>query len=374
VRIASSALLASNLFPFNKPLANSALEAMRTQGFSEEDSMLRLIQLRNGNIRKIGVVDEPRIELLSEFASIYDLARTAINSGVKLSALIKQYNTDESLDYDEVYDGQSEWRILPAADHPEEPARCLVTGTGLTHMASAKNRDAMHAKNPDQVETLTDSMKMFRWGVEGGRPEPGKIGVAPEWFYKGCGDVLRAHGEPLVTPRYAEDGGEEPEVAGVYLIGDDARPYRIGFTIGNEFSDHKFEKRNYLYLAGSKLRNCAIGPELIVNHDFQSVPGEVVIERDGRRLWSQEIKTGEAEMCHSLSNIEHHHFKFELHRRPGDLHIHFFGADAFSFGAGVQLSDGDMTTVSFEGFGRPLRNTVKIDSAADEVVKITRLD
>ena len=42
--------------------------------------MLRLIQLRNGNIRKIGVIDEPRIKLLSEFASIYELARAAINS------------------------------------------------------------------------------------------------------------------------------------------------------------------------------------------------------------------------------------------------------------------------------------------------------
>jgi hypothetical protein len=336
--------------------------------------MLRLIQLRNGNIRKVGVVEEPRVKLLSEFASIYELSLAAIKSGEKLSSLIERRYTDESLDYDEIYDGRSEWRILPAADHPEEPSRCLVTGTGLTHMASAKNRDAMHTKNPDQVEILTDSMKMFRWGVEGGRPEPGKIGVAPEWFYKGCGDVLRAHGEPLITPRYAEDGGEEPEVAGVYLIGDDARPYRIGFAAGNEFSDHKFEKRNYLYLAGSKLRNCAIGPELIIDHGFQSVPGEVAIERDGRRVWSQEIKTGEAEMSHSLSNIEHHHFKFEWHRRPGDLHVHFFGADAFSFGAGIQLSEGDVMTVRFEGFGRPLRNTVKLDRSVDEVVAVARLD
>jgi hypothetical protein len=65
---------------------------------------------------------------------------------------------------------------------------------------------------------LTDSMKMFRWGVEGGRPAPGKIGVAPEWFYKGNGSILRAHGEPLLVPSYAEDGGEEGEIAGVYWI------------------------------------------------------------------------------------------------------------------------------------------------------------
>ena len=61
-------------------------------------------------------------------------------------------------------------------------------------------------------------------------------------------------------------------------------------------------------------------------------------------------------MCHSLANMEHHHFKFEAHRRPGDIHVHFFGADAFSFGEGVQLADGDWMQVRFDGFGKPLRN------------------
>ena len=56
-------------------------------------------------------------------------------------------------------------------------------------------------------------------------------------------------------------------------------------------------------------------------------------------------------MCHSLANLEHHHFKFEAHRRPGDIHMHFFGADAFSFGEGVRLQDGDVMQVRFEGFG-----------------------
>jgi hypothetical protein len=331
--------------------------------------MIKLIQLRNGTIRKVGLVDEPRIKLLSEFASIHDLANAAIEGGATLESLAMSRVTGESLDYDEIYAGRSEWRILPAADHPEEPARCLVAGTGLTHMASAKNRNAMHAR----TEEMTDSMKMFQWGIEGGKPADGAIGIAPEWFYKGCGTVLRGHGEPLVTPPYAEDGGEEPEVAGVYLIGRDGRPYRIGLAVGNEFSDHKFEKRNYLYLAGSKLRNCAIGPELVIGHEFQSVAGEVAVERDGRVLWSQQIRTGEAEMSHSLSNLEHHHFKFEGHRRAGDMHVHFFGADAFSFGAGVQLAEGDVMKVRFEGFGRALCNPVRIDTAADALVGVTAL-
>ncbi len=331
--------------------------------------MVRLIQLQNGSIRKAGLVDEPRIKLLRQFTSVYELANAAIANKTSLTALVQNHVTDESLDYDAVYAGRSEWRILPAVDHPEEPARCLVTGTGLTHMASAKNRNAMHAETDD----LTDSMKMFRWGIEGGRPEAGEIGVAPEWFYKGSGTVLRAHGEPLVVPPYAEDGGEEPEVAGIYLIGADSRPYRIGFAVGNEFSDHKFEKRNYLYLAGSKLRTCAIGPELVLDHEFQSVPGTVTVERDGQVLWSAEIKTGDVEMCHSLANIEHHHFKFEGHRRPGDLHVHFFGADAFSFGAGIQLAEGDVMKVRFEDFGRALCNPVKIDTTADAQVTVLTL-
>ena len=145
-------------------------------------------------------------------------------------------------------------------------------------------------------------------------------------------------------------------MAGVYLIDAEGSPRRIGLTAGNEFSDHLLERKNYLYLAASKLRTCAIGPELVVDGDFDLVPGEVSVARGGRILWSREIRTGESARCHSLSNIEHHHFKFEFHRRPGDLHVHFFGADAFSFGDGVRLEDGDVMQVRFEGFGRALRN------------------
>ena len=59
------------------------------------------------------------------------------------------------------------------------------------------------------------------------------------------------------------------------------RPCRVGMASGNEFSDHQFEKKNYLNLAGSKLRTCALGPELVVDPDFQSVPVTILIERDG---------------------------------------------------------------------------------------------
>lgn len=122
-----------------------------------------------------------------------------------------------------------------------------------------------------QDENLSDSMKIYQWGLKEGQPEPGTIGVQPEWFYKGNGNILRAHGQSLVVPSYANGGGEEPEVAGVYIVDQYGEPVRIGFTTVNEFSDHIREKKNYLYLAPSKLRNCSIGPELVINMDFRDV-------------------------------------------------------------------------------------------------------
>ena len=304
---------------------------------------MRLIQLESLQGRRLGVVEDDRIRLLSGPRSVYDFVAQRDERG------------DEFLDYGPIYAGDSAWRILPAIDHPAEPARCMVSGTGLTHIRSAANRNAMHAA----AAAETDSMKMYRWGVEGGKPAPGEAGTSPEWFYKGTGLALRAHNQPLDVPAYAEDGGEEPEVAGVYVIDASGTPRRIGLVTGNEFSDHVLEKRNYLYLASSKLRPCAIGPELVLDAPFDLIEGEVSIERAGAVLWSKAIRTGESAMCHSLANIEHHHFKFEAHRRPGDVHVHFFGADAFSFGEGIRLQDGDVMQVRWDGLGRPLRNAVR---------------
>ncbi len=325
----------------------------------------RLVQLRQGDLRQVALVEEPHLRLLSGISSIYSLANIAIERGVSLSATVKQSASEDLMPYDCIYECRSDWKILPAIDHPDQSARCLVSGTGLTHLGSARDRQAMHTRASiiEDDEQLTDSMKMFRWGIDGGRPSDGCIGTSPEWFYKGTGAVLRAHGDPLEVPAYAEDGGEAAEVAGVYVISPDGQPCRIGMAVGNEFSDHVFEKKNYLYLASSKLRNCAIGPELVVDPEFESIAGEVVITRNDQVLWSKQIRTGEAEMCHSLANIEHHHFKFAEHRRPGDVHVHFFGADCLSFGEGVQLANRDVMQVKFDGFGRALRNRVHVNKS-----------
>ena len=316
--------------------------------------------------RRVAIVEEPELQILATHKTIYDLATEAISRGLGLDSVAHGTRSSDKLSYEEVYQGRSEWQLLPAFDHPHEPARCLVTGTGMTHKASAENRAKMHQQQPS---TITDSMHMYRWGLEGGSPASGQVGVQPEWFYKGNGSILRAHNQPLTIPSFADDGGEEPEVAGAYLIGPDGTPYRVGLVIGNEFSDHKMERKNYLYLAPSKLRECAIGPELVTNFEFQSVEGTVAIERTGATAWSATVFTGEKNMSHSIANLEHHHFKYLEHRRPGDVHIHFFGADAFSFGEGFDLQEADTMVVSWQGMGRALRNPLHIESTTQQLVK-----
>jgi len=336
---------------------------------------MRLVQLQHPvEGRRLAVVEEPFLRLVQTFPSLFHAANQTIQSSRPLQELITADLSQTTLDYDAVYGGQSEWKLLPAADHPMEAGRCHVSGTGLTHMKSAANRDAMHQSGGAAAAApVTDSMKIYQWGAEGGRPAEGAIGVQPEWFYKGNGSILRAHGEALDVPEFGDDGGEEPEVAGIYLIGPDGQPYRIGFVTGNEFSDHEMERKNYLYLAPAKLRTCSIGPEIVLDETFANLTGTVRVQRGDTTVWSHAINTGEANMVHSLTNLEYHHFKYPLHRRAGDLHVHFFGADAFSFGDGVTLADGDMMEVQWNEMGRPLRNPIKIISTPPALFTVKKI-
>jgi hypothetical protein len=320
---------------------------------------LNLVQIQKGNWRRVAVVREPDLVVLREVNSTFALADRALSERRRLSELSNHLMTDEALSYDAIYGGQSDWKLLPPIDCPGNPHSVHISGTGLTHLGSARERQAMHvAATAQEQAQMTDSMRMFEWGRQQGRPSGDEIGIAPEWFYKGDGSILQAPFGPLPIPGFAEDGGEEAEIAAIHIIANDGTPWRIGMAVGNEFSDHVFERRNYLNLAGSKLRTCSIGPELVVDPKFDDVPGSVRILRDGESIWDKQIRTGESNMCHSLANLEHHLFKFAAHRQPGMVHIHFMGADCLSFGEGVRLQSGDVTEIQFTEFGRPLQNTV----------------
>ena len=205
----------------------------------------------------------------------------------------------------------------------------------------------------------SDSMRMFRMGVEGGKPGAGKTGVQPEWFYKGDGSIVVPPGAPLTMPAFAVTGGEEAEIVGVYVVDDHGTPRRIGFVLGNEFSDHGLEEQNYLYAAASKLRECSMGPELLVGDLPDSVRGLSRVLRGGETLWKGDFQSGEDHMSHSIANLEHHHFKHAMFRRPGFVHCHFFGAAVLSYAEGVRAEPGDVFKLDVPVFGRPLRNTLR---------------
>ncbi|HEV7349437.1 AraD1 family protein [Telluribacter sp.] len=330
---------------------------------------MRIVQLINAQHQRcVAVVEEPHLVLIRNASSVYQLAQSAIEQQVPLQKLIEGNLTDEQFSYDEVYEGQSDWQLLPAIDHPDDPRFCMLSGTGLTHKASADNRQKMH--DAATAGQATDSMKIYQWGVEGGKPDAGQIGVQPEWFYKGNGSMLRAPNEALLVPNYGNDGGEEPELAAIYINDRDGTPYRVGFATANEFSDHVMEKKNYLYLAPSKIRTCAIGPELVLTEAVEDIQGRVAVERAGQTLWEKDIRTGEANMAHSLQNLEYHHFKYPNHRLPFDVHVHFLGADAFSFGEGIRLQDGDLMQVQWEGMGRALKNRLRMDTTKETLLTV----
>jgi hypothetical protein len=331
----------------------------------------RLVQLINKQHKRcVALVQEPSLQLLRDTTSVYQLALDAIDAGATIKDIIDTRLSGELLDYTSVYNGNNDWQLLPSFDHPEGPFGCIVSGTGLTHKNSALNRQMMHGAADAKP---TDSIRMYQWGVEGGAPATGTIGTQPEWFYKGNGSMLKAHGQSLEIPAFGNDGGEEPEVAGIYIIDKKGQPWRIGFSTANEFSDHVMEKKNYLYLAPSKLRNCSIGPELVIDEMFTDLTGTVKIIRNNSVVWSADIHTGQQHMAHSLENLEYHHFKYLAHQIPLQAHVHFFGADAFSFGSQIVLQDGDVMEIYWAGMGRALQNTLKIADRKEKMVAIKSL-
>ena len=317
---------------------------------------MNLIQFVDGKSKRaVGLVSGAKIIKLKSVDRMTALATRALKDGKSLNATAKALATTTLEDYAAAL---KEKRILPPLTH-DDAAHCIITGTGLTHLGSASARDSMHQKLGGGEAALTDSLKMFKAGLEGGKPANGQAGVQPEWFYKGDGRWLVPPGGALPKPSFALDGGEEPELAGLYMIDAKGRPIRLGFAIGNEYSDHITERQNYLLLAHSKLRHCAIGPEMVSGAIPASIEGTSKILRKGQVVWQKPFLTGEANMSHTIANLEYHHFKYDSFRVPGDVHIHFFGTATLSIVDGFQTEDGDIFEIEAKPFGAALRNPLK---------------
>jgi hypothetical protein len=332
---------------------------------------MRLVQfLTTEGKQAVAMVEDSGAQLmvLKDTERIYDLALEAGRTGITLVEIVSSRLQDVRVEYEQVI---AERRLLPPLDHPD-PAHCFVTGTGLTHTGSARARDAMHIESASG-SPVTDSMRLFHRGLDGGKPANGEISVQPEWFYKGNGYSVVPPEQPLPSPAFALDGGEEAELVGLYVVAETGEILRVGFALGNEFSDHVMEAQNYLYLAHSKLRACSFGPELLVGKLPSSISGRVLIKREGRPLWEEKFVTGEDNMAYTFSSLEHHHFKYQMFRKPGDAHCHFFGTATLSRNAGVVTRPGDVFEISAPEFGRPLRNALAQESDRESPVPVKEL-
>jgi hypothetical protein len=323
---------------------------------------MRLIQFRGGaGGSHVGCIDPAGsvVSVLADYGSVYELALAAIARRQTLEQAVAAAPRADEQPYKKLLEGG---QLRPPLTHPD-PARCLVSGTGLTHLGSAATRDGMHVKGSEAADEVapTDSMQMFLWGIAGGKPPRGQVGAQPEWFYKGNGRILVGSHARILAPQCALDYGEEPELVGLYVIGPKGTPARLGFALGNEFSDHVTERRNYLYLAHSKLRQCSVGPELRTGVPPANLEGRSRIRRDGEIIWERPFHTGEGNMCHSFENLEFHHFKYLAHRVPGDVHVHFFGTATLSFADGIRAQPGDRYEIELPEFGAPLVNTLDVE-------------
>jgi hypothetical protein len=329
---------------------------------------LRLIQVRSsaGERLVLGSNDVGRARVIVGVSTTYELAGMAVLRDMSIEELVDELGLGEEVD---VKLALAEGRVLAPIDHPDA-AHLHLTGTGLTHLGSAEGRDKMHSKAQLAAgEVVTDSMRMFLMGVQAGKPSFGDIGAQPEWFYKGNGHVLVGPGADLESPAFAEDGGEEPEIAGIYFIDHEGLPHRIGFALANEFSDHVVEKQNYLWLAHSKLRPASLGVELLVGELPKHVEGTSRVWRGDTVIWEKPFLSGEDNMSHSIENLEHHHFKYDLFRQSGDIHVHCFGTATASFADGIEARDGDVFEINASPFVYGLRNSLRTKAPEPVLVR-----
>jgi hypothetical protein len=319
---------------------------------------LRLIQFAERAEVRVAISDGDFAIPIRGINSAYELAQRACAQNLDLRQVVDSCARDARIELEGL---ARSGRLLAPFHHPE-PTRMLVSGTGLTHIGSAEARDRMHKSTRETDANVSDSMKMFQMGLAGGRPPATAVaGVQPEWFFKGTGECVVAPRADIHVPDLHRSIAEEPEIVAIYIVSESGVPARVGYTLGNDVSDHETEKTNYLYLAHSKLLPCSIGPELLVGDLPSKVIGRSRILRNGAAAWEGEFASGEDYMCHSLRNLEYHHFKYPRHRVPNTIHAHFLGCPVMSFNDGFKVQSGDEFEIDVPVFGLALRNRIVCD-------------
>jgi hypothetical protein len=283
---------------------------------------MRLVQLRDeGGRRAVAVTSATGHRRLDEIETVYELVLAALEAGIPLAETAARFQSKTTID---VAAAAREGRLLPPLEHPV-PTRCWVT-------ASAP--------------------------ADGEGP--------PSWFFRGSGSTLVGAEQPLPLPGFAPAGAPVAQLLGLYVIADDGTPCQAGWALGHPVVDPALAMGSG---AGhARLRCTAVGPELLIGALPAELPAIARARRKTAVVGERRFDLGTASRTHSYADLARDHFRYQMHRRPGDVHVHCFGTSA----PDTALATGDDLTFELEcaAFGLPLRNRVTISETVAPTVRM----
>ena len=288
---------------------------------------MRLAQFRDADGRRaVAVSHADGHRVLDEIETVYELVLAALEAGDSLSKTASSFQSARTVDLDAA---EREGRLLPPLEHPV-PTRCWVTGS---EGATAPTADP----------------------------------AAASWFFRGSGSTLVAAGQPLPVPGFAPSGLPVPQLAGLYVIADDGVPCQVGWSLAHPIVDRALASGGG---AGhARLRATAIGPEILLGELPKVVPATTRILRGSKVVAEQSFDLGSGAMARGFADLARDHFRYGMHRRPGDVHVHCFGS-----GAAITSIDAATPDQVFElacpPLGRPLRNRVATIDMATPAVRV----
>ena len=204
---------------------------------------------------------------------------------------------------------------------------------------------------------LTDSMRCTSPASKAADPAAGRVGVQPEWFYKGTGadpaGPRRAARATRVRRRRRRGAGGRRR----YVIDDAGRPCALASPPATSSPTTSWKRKNYLYLADSKLRECrdragarrrrAVSqPDRRGDHPpRRRRPWTARDPSPARNTWPTRWPTSSTTTSSTRPTACRA-------RRTSTSSAPPRSASA----PRVQFTDGDVMEVAWEGLGRPLRN------------------
>lgn len=250
-------------------------------------------------------------------------------------------------------------RIKGAATLADLAEHALDSGVPLADLVRSRLGEPLNLRMVRLLAPI-DLLDPARIHVsDSGAAPPHRAGGEPtQWRYRGNGRSLAGPGTVLTVPEFALDGSERPELAGLYLIGADRTPVRIGFMLGNRFHDHAAARTHRHFPAQLSPRPTALGPEVLLG----DLPREIMVTsrllRDGIVHRERSFGAGDAHLPQPIADLERRRFEGGIVGRPGDVLVHFFVGAGGDAGDAIRTQPEDAFEATATGFTLPMRNSI----------------